>query len=70
VAVKLPAKLGMNVDASSGVGQVDTKGLTFKGEARSKSVVGGAIKGRTEDEPDGRTLEAASGTGDVRIEAE
>jgi hypothetical protein len=70
VAVKLPAKLGMNVDASTGVGQIDTKGLTFKGEARSKSVVGGAIKGRTQDEPDGRTLKADSGTGNVRIEAE
>jgi hypothetical protein len=60
----------MNVDASTGVGQIDTKGLTFKGEAKSRSVVGGAIKGRTEGEPDGRTLKAASGTGNVRIEAE
>jgi hypothetical protein len=68
--VRIPAKLGMNVDASAGVGQIDTKGLIFKGEAKSKSLVGGAIKGRTEDVPDGRTLKAVSGTGNVRIEAE
>ncbi len=70
VTVKLPAKLGMKVDATTGVGNLDTKGLKFRGDVRSKTVVGGAIHGRTEDEPDGRALEASSGTGNVRIEAE
>jgi hypothetical protein len=69
VTVRLPAGLGMNVDASTGVGKLNTKGLTFQRESRMISVVGATVKGRTNEEPEGRTLKASSGTGNVRIEA-
>jgi Domain of unknown function (DUF4277) len=47
----------------------DSTTVTFHG-AKSKSVVGGAIRGSTDDEPEGRTLRANSGTGNVVIEAQ
>jgi DUF4097 and DUF4098 domain-containing protein YvlB len=67
--VKLPAGLGVNVNASTGTGNLSTTGLKFPSAAKSKSVVGGSLKGRTEADPEGRTLKISSGTGNVTIES-
>lgn len=67
--VLLPSKLGLSIDASTGTGKLTTNGLTYQGNPLSKSVVGGTLKGRTELDPEGRTLKATSGTGNVTIEA-
>ena len=72
VSVRLPANQGLKTPGRfhGVVGNLSTSGLKLPSGARSKTVVGGAIKGRTEADPEGRTLKATSGTGDVKIEAQ
>jgi hypothetical protein len=66
--VRLPATLGVSVNASTGVGNVRHNGIVFQGNPLKKNIVGGTIKGQTTADPEGRTLTLKSGTGDVSVE--